>query len=477
MHANLFGNGIGMGATAFEIGLEIPELADINLQADGSPGDFPTVQLLNNDGSPLNSHVLTGYSDADADVVGDVRVGDWEYLSDGNIVIVAESRQQSDLVDRFGGTAGGNHAAFRIVRPDGSEVKGLTLVSDAPVANSIWGGVGVVRGGFAVRFDQGGARVRLFRNDGTPITENLNMASLTGNSAIGEGGRGDSTGFHGNGADAYVMANTGLDQADQVRKAWITVLNADGTLRYSRAVSDDVPLSSSDRVDAGIDSSGRAIAVYDDAAGTANNVRLVRGRLFNADGTPGGSTFYVSEVETPSSVTFEASGPRVALRNGRVAIIWETANNPTTTSRVVAGRLYRITTPDTPQDNGLNPASSTFYVNTGDTINNGSTESLGVAIANNGNVIVAWEDDGDALTDLEAVWTMYNSAGQPITASRTITTLTGPDTITSSFLSFFRSDSTPIAGRTAWGPKMHANLFGNGIGMGATAFEIGLEIP
>src|SRR5262249_7328803 len=178
MHANLFGNGIGMGPTAFGIGLEIPELADIQVQSDGSEGDFPVVQLLNNDGTPLNSHVLPGYSDADADVSGDVRIADWEYLSDGNIVIVGESRQQADLVNRFGGASGGNHAAFRILRPDGTEVKGLTLASDSPVANSMWHGVGVVRGGFAIRFDQGGAKVRLFRNDGTPLTENIDVATF-----------------------------------------------------------------------------------------------------------------------------------------------------------------------------------------------------------------------------------------------------------------------------------------------------------
>src|SRR5262249_31366033 len=238
---------------------------------------------------------------------------------------------------------------FRIVRPDGSEVKGLSLVSDSPVPNEIWHGVGVTRDGFAVRFGQGGAKVRLFRNDGTAITENINMATLTDNSAVADGGRGDSTGFHGNGEDAYVMANSGVDSADQIRKAWVTVLNTDGSLRYSRAVSDDVPLSGSDRVDAGIDSLGRVVAAFDDAAGTANNVRLVRGRLFSRDGSPAGNTFYVSEVETPASVTFDSRRPRVAMRSGNVAIIWESGNHPTTTSRVVAGRIYQILSSEAPQ--------------------------------------------------------------------------------------------------------------------------------
>jgi hypothetical protein len=56
------------------------------------------------------------------------------------------------------------------------------------------------------------------------------------------------------------------------------------------------------------------------------------------------------------------------------------------------------TPPGTPEDNGLTPKSGTIYINRLTTeiqnINNASTESLGVGIANGGNVIVGWEDDG-----------------------------------------------------------------------------------
>jgi hypothetical protein len=334
-----------MGATAFAIGLEIPELADINVQPDGSAGDFPVVQLLNNDGAPFNSVVLPGYSDTDADVTGDVRIGDWEYLSNGNIVIVGESRQQADLVDRFGGPAGGNHAAFRILRPDGTEVKALSLVSDSAVPNEIWHGVGVTRGGFAVRFGQSGAKIRLFHNDGTPASENIDVALLTGNPAVADGGRGDSTGFHGNGNDAYVLVNSGVDSGDGVRKAWVTVINADGTLRYSRPVSDDIPLAGADRTDGGIDALGRVVAVYDDAAGTANNVRVVRGRLFNSNGSAAGGTFYVSELETPATLTVESRRARAAFRGNQVAVVWESSSHPATPSRVVAGRIFTVPGP------------------------------------------------------------------------------------------------------------------------------------
>jgi hypothetical protein len=479
--ANPFGPGLGMGGTSFEIGLEIPELADINVD-DGGGGDFPTVQLLNNDGTPSIMVPLSGYSDEDAQPTGDVRIGDWDYLSDGNIVIVGESRQGLDLVNRFGGVNPGNHATFRVVRPDGTEVKSLTLVSAEAVPNEIWHGVGVTRGGFAVRFNQGTAKVRLFRNDGTPLTGNIDLATLTGNPAVGQGGRGDGTGFHGNGNDAYLNVNTGTDPADGIPKAWVTVLNADGTLRYSRAASDDAPLSNSDRVDGAIDTCGRVIAVYADAAGTLNNVRVTRGRLFSPNGSPIGCTFYVSELETPTNAVFGTQHPRAAWRGDKVVVVWQSGNYPALANRVVAGRIFSVPSFGPPENNGLTPVSGTFYVNTNDmlnNVNNGRLESLGVAIANNGNVLIGWEDDGSGLTDLEAVWTLFDGAGNLLTMDQTITSLQPqfPDPIMSHFLSYFRSDGTPIAGRTSWGPKIKANPFGPGLGMGGTSFEIGLEIP
>ena len=109
-------------AISFSLGLEIPELADLQIQADGSEGDFPAVQLANNDGTPAIKVPLSGYSDADADVPGDIRIGDFDYLSNGNIVIVSESRQKTDLVDRFGGALPGQNITFRIVKPDGTVV-------------------------------------------------------------------------------------------------------------------------------------------------------------------------------------------------------------------------------------------------------------------------------------------------------------------------------------------------------------------
>src|SRR3989442_3449243 len=107
----------------------------------------------------------------------------------------------------------------------------------------MWRGVGVPANGFAIRFDHGGAKVRMFDNNGNPTTGDIDLATLTGHPETGQGGRGDGVGFSGNGADAYVNVNTGNGTP------WITVLNANGTLRYSRKVADEFETISSDRLD------------------------------------------------------------------------------------------------------------------------------------------------------------------------------------------------------------------------------------
>src|SRR5439155_13153770 len=333
--ANLFGNGIGMGAVAYDpIGSEIPYLEAINEEDAGGFGDFPAVQTLNNDGTPTGATgVLTGVTDADAQPAGGIRIADWDYLSSGNIVIVNESRQDQDLVGRFGGATALRHVTYRIVTPAGVEVKGYSLASsstDAP-QEEMWHGVGVTSNGFAVRFDHGGAKVRLFDNAGNPTTADLDLMTVAGHPEAGGGGRGDGAGFHGNGKDAYVHVN------NSASGPWVTVLNADGTLRYSRQVAETNDTIVASRVDGAIATDGRVIAVWDsplpNARGDVTN-RLVQARLFEASGQPLGGRFVVSEWENPANTnTVNTSEiPRVAWRGNTIAVTWLSENAPTSLS-------------------------------------------------------------------------------------------------------------------------------------------------
>jgi hypothetical protein len=478
--------GMGMGATAYYLGREVPELFDVNVDAGGG-GDFPAVQLINPDGTPNG---IVNFSDADAEPAGDIRIADWEQLANGNIVIVGENRQATDLVTRFGGSTARRHAVYKVVTPAGVEVKSLSLASASNEDGvDMWHGVGVTANGFALRFavttSSGspiGTTVRMFDNDGNPTTGNINLTSLTG--VPHNGGRGDAAGFHGNGSDAYVNIEKLAGNIPQV-----TVLNANGTLRWSRKVADaGDPDPTADRVDAAIAPDGRVIAAWDDSTG---GLQLPQARMFNRSGDPVGEIFWVSERDQTGVASFLGRRPRVAWRGNTVAIIWESRNSPETSKQVVAARLFDVTTNfvATPQLSGLTPRTATFDVNTALVNGNESSESTGVGVAGNGNVIIGWEDDapsaagGDAaIFYWGAVWTLFDSTGTRLMPVTTITNNPNwrkpydvQQTIDTYYRAYFRPDGTPTPGNTAWGPKIKAGPFG--MGMGATAYFLGREVP
>lgn len=352
--ANLFGDGVGMGATSWQLEIEEPLVGAYD---GNNQGDYPTVQLLGNGGQP--ARILAGVSEAFAvRDSGHIRIADWDYLANGNIVIVGESRQNADLVDVFGGTDAWRHIILRILTPTGVIVKAETLANESAdqVGNAeAWHGVGVTANGFGIRFksDAGPVVVRLFDNAGTPTSGHIDLATLAGHAEAGGGGRGDGAGFHGNGKDAYVAAcSAGTD-------AWVTVLNADGTLRYSKAVATDLTLADVQQVDAAIDADGNVIVVFNAKYDSANPNHLIMGRRFDRTGAPVGGTFYVSEKEIPDPATPDTGGPRVAWRAGQVAVVWESLSDFESvdpggaTLPVVAMRLFSTFTPGTIESVGL----------------------------------------------------------------------------------------------------------------------------
>lgn len=334
--ANRFGNGIGMGAMPWEIGLEIPELYDINEDAGGPPGpanDFVCVQLMNNDGTPLRLGPINGitnlgivtFADADVQPAGAIRLGGWDYLSNGNILIVGESRQAVDRA--LTGQASGNTPVYRIVTPGGTQVKGYTAVSSTPDSGGIArNGAAVTANGFAIRWNgAGGANVRLFANDGTPTTANMQLATLTGHPEASGGGDGGGSGINGNGKDAYVIVG---DYGGTT--VWVTVLNADGTVRWSRDVADDKILTSVKETTAAIDESGQVVVMFN-AKPDPSLQQSIMGRRFDATGSAVGGTFYIGETEIPdlgAPLPNGSSNPKAAWRNGSIAVAWLSRNYP-----------------------------------------------------------------------------------------------------------------------------------------------------
>jgi hypothetical protein len=263
--ANRFGNGIGSAAMCWEIGLEIPELYDINVASSaGNFDDFPVVQLLNNDGTPLRPGVINGLTNlgiltftvADVSPAGRMRGGDWDYLYSGNILITGQSQKADDRA--LTGQASGNVPVYRIWTPGGEPVHGYAAASSEAIGGDMYRGVGVTANGFALRWGQDGvgSTIRLFNNAGTATPPgDINLATLSGHPEVGAGGDGSGCGFHGNGVDAYVNVNSGGTPSTP----WVTVINADGTLRWSRPVQDDsdpIDNTGSTDVDGAIDQYG-----------------------------------------------------------------------------------------------------------------------------------------------------------------------------------------------------------------------------
>lgn len=320
--ANLFGGGMGMGATSTGL---TEEVAALNPWDDEYSGAFPSVQLVDDQGKPLK--ILPGVSAAYATSdPNDIEMADWDYLSNGNVVIVSDSHQTNDLVNLYGGSTPADHAIYRVVDPNGTVVQSETLVSQQPLSDSLWHGVGVVSNGFAVRYlGPSGVTVRLFDNLGVPTSDEQVLADITGFAAAGGGGRGENSGFHGNGADAYVAVAPSVT-TQGVPVVWLTVLDSGGHVRFSRSAIDDVPLIALGRVDAAIDTNGSVVVVFDGKTDASAPYNSVFGRRFDASGTALGSTFFISESERPGTQVGDDIGPRVAWRGSQIVVAWQSRN-------------------------------------------------------------------------------------------------------------------------------------------------------
>jgi hypothetical protein len=362
--ANKFGNGIGFGSMCWEIGLEIPELYDINADDDGNPPDANDalyVQLLNNDGTPLRPGVINGitnlgimsFADADVQPTGAIRTGGWDYLANGNIVLAGDSRQVADRA--LTGQPSGNVPVYRVLTPAGEQVKGYAPLSSEAIGGGIQAGIGVTANGFAARWNQsgGGATIRLFDNMGNPTSTNINLATLSGHPEVGQGGDGLGCGFHGNGVDAYVNVNSSASSGTNT--PWVTVINADGTLRWSRPVqdeSDPIDNTGLTDVDGAIDQYGRVVVVFASRL-LPNYTSYIQARLFSKAGVPLGPRFVVSEWENPANTEalYDSSNPRVAWRGSQVAVAWLGGDAPTIMAtvpsyKVLASRLFTVSVSD-----------------------------------------------------------------------------------------------------------------------------------
>src|SRR5438445_10859109 len=84
--------------------------------------------------------------------------------------------------------------------------------------------------------------------------------------------------------------------------------------------------------------------------------------------------------------------------------------------------------------------------------NNNRIETGDIAITGNGNVVLAWEDDGSGVSDFEAVWTLFDPNGNLLLTPTLMTNnfptacATAGDQITDwTYRAYFRSDGSPTS--------------------------------
>lgn len=252
-----------------------------------------------------------------------------------------------------------------------------TNASSEAIGQGAWHGAAVTSNGFALRFDASGTKVRLFNNSGVPQGPNINLATLTCHPEAAGGGRGDGIGFKGNGRDAYVYA------CNSTVGPWVTVLNADGTLRYSRKVGDlaDNPTGGgSDRLGVDMAADGRVIVAFQAGNNDTNNPSffgLPQARIFDPCGRPIGPVFYLSERDNPTNPAVTISNgdrgrPRVAWRGSTIAAMWGTLNSPNSLSRTLSFRIF-----DAPAIAPCAPAPTVTIVRSGNDVLISWPESFG----------------------------------------------------------------------------------------------------
>lgn len=107
---------------------------------------------------------------------------------------------------------------------------------------------------------------------------------------------------------------------------------------------------------------------------------------------------------------------------------------------------------------GLTPLTDIIIATEDPIGNGGDVESIGIGIMTNGNIIVGWEDDANLIA---AGYLVYTPDG----------TLLTPEV-----RSYANDDGSPTANNGGWGPKIHANMYGDGAVFSSTYYDwIGVD--
>lgn len=358
--ANWFGPGFGMGTTAFgfaDPSALIPSLENVQIGSNNGEGDIPAVQLYNEDSTPILP-VRSGATDAFADPDGDIRIGDWCYLANGNIAIVGESRQDAANANPpLSNPVAARTLSLAILGPNDQFPKSITRLHDGSGQHEMWHGLSPLSNGFVARFKApSGVALRYFDNNGTPLTGDLFLDEYGVDFKLGvlnAGGRGDGEGMDTNGNNRVVVATKTNVDGYAGNEVYAAVFDANGTIICGPVLAsgDDndtggttgggYNFANADRIDAAIAADGSFVVVWTDSDILGSSAQILTARIFNPDGTPATTTFMVdSRFDIPGQFQNGTNQrPRVAWRGNKIVVISE--SNIDSGDRLLVGRVFQ----------------------------------------------------------------------------------------------------------------------------------------
>jgi Ca2+-binding RTX toxin-like protein len=176
------------------------------------------------------------------------------------------------------------------------------------------------------------------------------------------------------------------------------VFNADGSPAGNDFIVNSTATSSQFAPSVTALADGRFVATWQSADTGDGDVGCIRGRVFNADGSPAGNDFIVNTTATDSQITPSVT----ALADGRFVATWESGDTGDGDSSCIRGRVFNA---------DGSPAGNDFIVNT--TATDFQIAPSVTALAD-GRFVATWESgdtgDGDSTCIRGRV---FNADGSP----------------------------------------------------------------
>ncbi|MGI6454459.1 MAG: hypothetical protein ACOX5R_02430 [bacterium] len=332
--ANPYGEGFLFGVTYFDwVGKDNPQniISPEHMVLDID--DAPLIQVLNEDGSyarpafcPLELEYLQR--------PGAIWLTGVGYLSDGNLAVAYRDRQVHDETEVFNLEGAAALILANIVSQEGKIVHAPVMVQDYPESVDSWYGLAAGKNAFGVHYESfRGNFLRFYDLQLKPLTPVISLGSHLSMIA----GRGDTEGWCANVQDTFLFASAKHRSIDFVRLNPLKSAEVHPA-RLDR-VTGDIVLG---QLHAAMDAAGNYAFVYEYHKGLHPELKSeIVAEIFDAQGEKLHGPFYVSSIKTEEIVAFD-NFPKVAFRDGILAVIWRDRNTNLLDYNELALRVFRV---------------------------------------------------------------------------------------------------------------------------------------